>query len=117
MKKLLPVLLFLFLTLPLIASAYVNPEQTICSLLNKIKIIVAAVGFGIAVIMLIWGGILYMTAGGDTEKADKAKKLIINAIIGIAIIFAATFILGLVEGLLVGAGVQLNPFGNPCGGF
>ena len=101
--------------LPLIASAvYVDPANTICLLLNKIKIVIAAIGFGIAVIMLIWGGITYMTAGGNDEKTGAGRKFIINAIIGIAIIFAATFILNIVEGLLVSGGITPNPFGNPC---
>lgn len=118
MKKLLPVLLLSLMVLPLLVSAEaINPENAICKILNKIKIVVAALGFGLAVIFLIVGGIQYMTAGGDDEKASKAKKLIINAIIGIAIIFAATFILSLVEGLLVGGGITPNPFGNPCGNY
>ena len=117
MKKFLPVFLLLAMALPLVASAAIDPVLTICTLLNKIKVIIAAVGFGIAVIILIWGGIAYMTAGGNDEKATKARKLIVNAIIGIAIIFAATFILNLVEGLLIGGGITPNPFGNPCGSY
>lgn len=117
MKKFLPVFLFLAMALPLIASAYVDPVVTVCTLLNKIKIIIAALGFGLAVIFLIVGGIQYMTSGGDDEKAKKARKMIVNAIIGIAIIFAATFILNIVEGLLVGGGITPNPFGNPCGAY
>lgn len=117
MKKVLPIILLSLFLLPLVVSAYVEPVQTICALLNKIKIIIAAIGFGIAVIMLIWGGIMYMTAGGNDEKATKARKLIINAVIGIIIIFAATFILNLVEGFLVGGGITPNPFGNPCGTY
>lgn len=114
MKKVLPIILLSLFLLPLVAFAYVEPQVVICRVLEKIKIIVAAIGFGIAVIMLIWGGIMYMTAGGNDEKSTKARKLIINAIIGIAIIFAATFILSLVAGFLSGSGVSLNPFGTVC---
>ena len=115
MKKFLPVFLFLALTLPLLVNAAVEPQAIICNILQKIKMIVMSIGFGVAVIMLIWGGIMYMASGGDPEKGNKAKQLIINAIIGIAIVFAATFLLALVEGLLVGAGVQI--FGSPCPSF
>ena len=115
MKKVLAVSLFLFfLASPLIVFAQgVDPTVVACNILNKIKIVIAAIGFGIAVIILIAGGIGYMTAGGNEEKSTKAKKLMINAIIGIAIVFAAVFILALVEGLLVGAGISV--LGNPCG--
>lgn len=108
MKKFLPVFLFLFLVLPLVVSAAdIDPQTIICNLLNTIKTIIAAIGFGIGVIMLIIGGIQYMAAGGDPEKAKKAQKLMINAMVGIAIVFGAVFILALVQGLLSGAGISL----------
>lgn len=108
MKKALPIFLVLFvLALPLIANAAVNPEIVVCNLLKNIEKIIAAIGFGLAVILLIAGGIGYMTAGGNPEKADKAKKLMINAIIGIVIVFAAIFILDLVAGLLSGSGISI----------
>ena len=40
-------------------------------------------------IMIIYGGVTWMTAGGNPENVGKAKKLIINAIIGLAIVTAA----------------------------
>lgn len=40
-------------------------------------------------IMIIYGGLTWMTAAGNPEKVGKAKKLITNAIIGLAIITAA----------------------------
>lgn len=43
----------------------------------------------IAVIYLIYGGITYVTAGGDAERAGKGRVTITNAIIGIVIIIAA----------------------------
>ncbi len=43
----------------------------------------------IAFAYLIYGGILYITAGGDAEKAGKGRTAIVNAIIGIVIIAAA----------------------------
>lgn len=46
----------------------------------------------IAVIYLIYGGILYITAGGDAEKATKGRTALINAIIGIIIIALAIVI-------------------------
>jgi type IV secretory pathway VirB2 component (pilin) len=115
MKKIVPVFLGLFLLMvPLVvfAQQYPDPVETICNILNIIKTIVLAIGLGIAVIILIIGGIQYMTAGGDAEKANNAKRMIINGIIGIAIVFAAAFILALVQGLLVGGGVSI--FTNPC---
>jgi len=113
MKKLLPVFLCFLFLIPLVASAqYPDPVVTICNILNVIKTIILAVGLGIAIIILIIGGIKYMTAGGDPEKAKGGRQMIINAIIGIAIVVAAAFILALVQGILVGAGISI--FANPC---
>lgn len=50
-------------------------------------------GGAIAIIYLIYGGILYITAGGDAEKASKGKTALINAIIGIIIIFLSLAII------------------------
>ncbi len=56
-----------------------------------------------AVLVLIWAGFSYMTAGGDAEKAERAKKMIVGTIIGIIIIVASfliyTSILRAVNGL------------------
>jgi len=51
----------------------------------------------IAVVILVYGGIQYMTAGGDSAKADKGRTTIVNAIIGIAIIALAFLIVRWVE--------------------
>ncbi|MEK7072567.1 MAG: hypothetical protein AAB969_03285, partial [Patescibacteria group bacterium] len=51
------------------------------------KIIQIFLGFlgVIAVVLIIYAGFLWMTAGGDSGKVDKAKSYIKNAIIGIVI--------------------------------
>ena len=73
MKKFLLVFAFIILVFPLFASAQVDSALcTVCNILQVAKLIVAAVGFGIAVILLIVAGIKYMTAGGDAEKAGAA---------------------------------------------
>lgn len=43
----------------------------------------------IFVVLVIYAGYLWMTAGGDVAKVDKAKKLLGQAVIGIIIIVAA----------------------------
>ena len=40
-------------------------------------------------IMMIYAGIMWMTAQGNDQQVTKAKDLLINSIIGIIIIFAA----------------------------
>lgn len=53
----------------------------------------------IALFFLIWGGIKWITSGGDKGGVEAARNQIIAAIIGLIIVFLAFFILNLVLGL------------------
>jgi len=64
-------------------------DVTLPDLVTSIINIVLVVAGILAVVYLIWGGISYVTAGGDAEKASKGRVAITNAIIGILIIIAA----------------------------
>ncbi len=54
----------------------------------------------LAVIYLVYGGIMYITAGGDAEKATKGRTALINAIIGIVIILLAIVIVNFVMNIV-----------------
>ena len=43
----------------------------------------------VAVVMIIIGGFTWLTAGGNEEKVDKAKKTISAAVIGIVVVLLA----------------------------
>lgn len=53
-----------------------------------VGIILSFVGV-IFLILMIYGGFLWMTAGGESDKIKKAQSLITNALIGLVIIAAA----------------------------
>lgn len=55
---------------------------------NIIKVIIGLIGL-IALVIFIAGGFLWMTAGGDEDQIKKAKSLMKNAVIGIAIVVLA----------------------------
>ena len=40
-------------------------------------------------ILMIYGGVTWMTAGGNQQQVDKAKSLITSAVIGLIIVMAA----------------------------
>lgn len=48
----------------------------------------------IAILMLIVGAVMYATAGGNEEKMNKAKRLIVLSIVGMALIYGAFAIVG-----------------------
>lgn len=53
-----------------------------------IKVALGLLGV-VAVVIILIGGFTWMTAGGNTEKVDEAKKWIFSGIIGLAIILSA----------------------------
>ncbi|MFH1534374.1 MAG: hypothetical protein ABIF80_00130, partial [Patescibacteria group bacterium] len=54
----------------------------------------------IAVIMILIGGFKWMTAGGNEEKIESAKKLLTSAIIGLVIVLLAWAIVIFALGVL-----------------
>lgn len=61
----------------------------VSELVNKVISILGYIAGALAVIYLIWSGIMYITANGNPEQAKKAQTGIINAIIGIVVILLA----------------------------
>lgn len=52
----------------------------------------------IAVVMIIYGGFLYVSAAGNQEKIESAKKIIMYAVIGIVVILLSFAIVNTVLG-------------------
>ncbi len=52
----------------------------------------------IAVVMIIYGGFLYVTAAGNQEKIESAKKIIMYAVIGIVVILLSFAIVNTILG-------------------
>lgn len=67
-----------------------NEIEALISRIAQFLIIVSVI---IAVIFIIWGGIMYMAARGDEDKATKAKTTIYNGIIGAAVVLGVGVIL------------------------
>lgn len=65
------------------------PEKNIQTMIvTVINTILGLLGI-IFLVIIIYAGFLWMTAGGNDDQVGKAKKLIINSIIGIVIIVGA----------------------------
>lgn len=74
-------------------------ERTFSTVLGFAMNWVLAIVAIIAFIYLIMSGVNYITAGGDSEKATKARSGILNAIIGIVVVVLAYFILNFATNL------------------
>lgn len=62
-----------------------DPRTIAANLINEVLKFVGI----LLLIMILWGGFLYMLSGGDEEKTKKATGVIRNAIIGVVIILCA----------------------------
>lgn len=68
-----------------------NPNHTSTPeifVFNAIVIFLWIMGI-VTVLTFIYSGVKYITAGGDSEKAESAKKIIVGSIIGMLIILAS----------------------------
>jgi hypothetical protein len=81
-----------------------NPitPTTIEGVLSSIMSYLQGIAGTIAVIFIILGGIMYMVSGGSKEAAERAKKTLIFAIAGLAIVLAAPYIYTEVKAILSG---------------
>ncbi|MBI3957091.1 MAG: hypothetical protein HY340_03840 [Candidatus Kerfeldbacteria bacterium] len=101
----LAALMLAVLLLPVTASAisFEDPSRSLglgtadlkSTVINIINWVLGLLGI-IAVIMILYAGFLWMTAGGNEEKVGTAKKIISAAIIGLIIILLAWAIVNFV---------------------
>ena len=68
----------------------------LASLIANIIRIMLALSGTVALIYLIYGGYQYVTSGGNAEQAVIARQTILNAIIGLIVIFASYAIISFV---------------------
>ena len=80
------------------AGGYANTQTDPAVIVSRLVDIALGIFGALLFIYMIYGGVLWMTSGGDSKKVDKARDMIKNAIIGIAIITFAytitTYVLG-----------------------
>jgi len=71
-------------------------------ILRIINYVLAIVGV-VALAYLIYGGFRYITSGGNEDTIEEAKKIIINAVIGIVVIGVAAALVNFVVKAVGGA--------------
>ncbi len=97
-KTFLPYLAVIILFAPLLVSAAIPRGgmelSGVVALIDKASDWLYVIGFAIALLVIIIGGISYMTAGGNEDRQKTAKKTIITGLVGAAIVLLAGIILG-----------------------
>ncbi len=123
MMKFLPFVLLLSILFPLVAQAgfidvlvgviqdiiciltgFICPDpclklgyaaSKLCHLVDRVGEALYIIGWSLALVVLLWGGISYMVSAGDEGKIKKAKQIIKSGLIGAAIVLCAGFILSI----------------------
>jgi hypothetical protein len=63
---------------------------------SAINLLLGFAGIG-SFIFLLWGGVQWITAGSDKEAVEKSRKKIVNALVGLAVVFSAYVLLFIVR--------------------
>ncbi|MBU1036919.1 IPT/TIG domain-containing protein [Patescibacteria group bacterium] len=79
-------------------------------IVSVVRIFLGFLGI-IAVIIILYGGFIWMTSAGEEDKINKAKKILINGVIGLIIILAAFAIVSFIINAMQGAS---GPGGPEC---
>lgn len=79
-----------------------NPIKTsdFAKIVENFLLWILSVAGILTLFMLVVGGIMYMTAGGDEQKVTTAKKVVTWTIIGLALILASYSIIKVLDEIL-----------------
>lgn len=100
------VLILLGLTLPLAfvdAAELSNPlgkGVTIEVIVGRAVTIFTGLSGSVALLMFMYGGVMWLTSGGNAERVERGKKIFTWATIGLVIIFGAYAILSAIFGAI-----------------
>jgi|SRR3989344_2473262 len=87
--------------LPYSGNTNLPNDSSLSGLIMRIINIALGVAGLVAVLFLIIGGFRYITAAGNEETAEQAKKIIINAIIGVVVIILSFVIVRVISNALI----------------
>lgn len=68
-----------------------NPLRTddVRVIIGRIIKAILGISGGLALLMFIWGGLIWMTSQGNKDKIEKGQKTLAWSVIGLAILFVA----------------------------
>ncbi len=108
MKKTFLILLIVLLAVPIFFSyaqppaPITHPEQVIQALNRLLNYVWTILGI-LVVILLLYAGFNFVTAGGDETKLGKAKDSVKWSLVGIAVMILSGGVMLLIENFLRGA--------------
>ena len=82
----------------------INPTgwENICDIANAVLPVIYGIAGVIALILLVMGGIQYMSSGGDKIAVEQARGRITSAIVGLVIVFGAYLVINVIGTQVLG---------------
>jgi len=100
-KIILTLALLSLVTLPLVAAAQPSTSiSSISQLISKLEAALWTIFGGIAVVMFVVAGILFLTAGGSPDKVATARNAAIWGVAGVIVGIMAYSIIEIVESMV-----------------
>lgn len=62
-------------------------------LIENVMSFLLTISIPLAIVVIIYGGFLFMTSGGSEQRIAKGKQAVLSAIIGLAIVFGSYIII------------------------
>ncbi len=100
------------------AASGLTAEDPKIIIARIIRVVIGVLGI-LSVLIVLYGGFTWMTAAGNEEKLERAKKILIRGVIGLAIILLSFAIASFILSALLnatGAGGGNTSSGNGSGG-
>lgn len=76
-------------------KAFNNPNASVGNIVSNSVLIMYIAGGLAVLVFLLWGAFDWITSGGDKEKISSARRKIVNALIGMALLALSAFIVTL----------------------
>lgn len=79
--------------------------ENIGSVIGQIVTFIFAISLIIALLWLIYGGIKWMTSGGDKSAVEESRNHVVAALVGLVIIFLSFFVLNIITNFFFGTNI------------
>lgn len=87
-----------------------NYRQNFADLIGSLLSVVMAIAMLSLLLMLVWGGLEWITAGGDKSKLESARSRIMQSIIGVVVLASAVAIFSLMQQILGVCVLNFGPY-------
>jgi len=76
------------------------PQENFEELVNAVLDWILNIALVLMPLLLVWGGMTFITAAGDPSKVETAKKIIFWTIVGFAVVLLSKSLIGVLQGLI-----------------